>query len=65
MEEQEKSKYFTPDIEDIKQRLINDNTLGVTISEKLDLMLSFDHNIKDIILKICKRINTLSPQSKI
>jgi len=59
------NKYYIPDIEEIKQNLINDNTLGVTISEKLDLMLSFDHNIKDIILKICRRINTLHPQSKI
>lgn len=49
-------------IEDIKQKLINDNILGITPSEKLELMLSFDHNVKNIIYKICKRINTLHPQ---
>lgn len=46
-------------IEEIKQKLVNDNTLGVTVSEKLELALSFDHNVKNIIYKICKRINTL------
>ena len=52
------------EIEDIKQKLIADNTLVITNSEKLELMLSFDHNIKDIILKICNRIKTSQEQKE-
>ena len=52
-------------IESIKQKLLDDNTLGVIPEEKLQLMLSFEHNIKQIIYKICRRINTLHQKQEI
>lgn len=49
------NKYHSVNLEEFKQNLINDNTLGLTPADKIKLINSSSNNLTDIIIEICKK----------